>query len=102
MSLLSLCHLFSFHGIFYQLVFGTAMGSPVSIMVANLVTHTCSAVKIKQDPGFLYLSLLCVKSCYIATMYCIRSAQKTTIPTCSFLPPSHTATQGLEKVDHAL
>ena len=40
MSLLSLClnaTFFSYRGVFYQQVFGTAMGSPVSVIVANLV-----------------------------------------------------------------
>jgi len=40
LSLLALClkaTYFSFRGTFYQQVFGTAMGSPVSVVVANLV-----------------------------------------------------------------
>ena len=40
MSLLSLClnsTYFLFRGVFYKQVFGTAMGSPVSVVVANLV-----------------------------------------------------------------
>ena len=40
MSLLSLClnaTYFSYQGVFYKQVYGTAMGSPVSVVVANLV-----------------------------------------------------------------
>ena len=40
MSLLSLClnaTYFSYRGVFYKQVYGTAMGSPVSVVVANLV-----------------------------------------------------------------
>ena len=40
MSLLSLClnaAYFSYQGVFYKQVYGTAMGSPVSVVVANLV-----------------------------------------------------------------
>ena len=39
-SLLSLClnaTFFVFRGVFYQQVFGTAMGSPVSVVMANMV-----------------------------------------------------------------
>ena len=54
MSLLSLClnaTYFSFGGTFYKQVNGTAMGSPVSVVVANLVMEHIEDRALSTSPG---------------------------------------------------
>ena len=53
MSLIDLClnaTYFGFRGRFYQQVFGTAMGSPVSVVVANLVMEDIEQQAISTFP----------------------------------------------------
>ena len=54
LSLLSLClnaTYFSFRGTFYKQVFGTAMGSPVSVVVANLVMEHIEDKALSSFPS---------------------------------------------------
>ena len=54
--LVSFCHKttqFAYNGTYYQLVFGTAMGSPVSVVIANMVMED---VKKKASAHFLEMT----------------------------------------------
>ena len=55
--LVSFCHKttqFAYNGTYYQLVFGTAMGSPVSAVIANMVMED-----VKKKALALFLEMTC-------------------------------------------
>ena len=53
MSLLMLCLLsttFYYNGTVYQQIFGTAMGSPVSVVVANIIMEHIEDIALSTSP----------------------------------------------------
>ena len=77
LQLLSLClnaTYFSFRGTFYHKIFGTAMGSPVSVVAANLVMEHVQELALSSFPPVVRFS-----KCYIDDVCC--SLPKNKVPT---------------------